>query len=151
MSDDVYSEILIHVIISTKGRTPWITEAVAARLYPQLGTIVQAEKGDLYEVGGIEDHVHIYMEMSPEKSLSYLIDTIKARSAEWIRETIPSLGEFAWQEGYCCFTLDQSEGDALQQYIAGQAEHHEVEDFHSELVRILRENKVEFDEKDLHD
>ena len=42
-----YSQILLHVVFSTKVRTPWITPDVAERLYPYIGGIIRAERGAL--------------------------------------------------------------------------------------------------------
>jgi hypothetical protein len=54
-----YSQILLHVVFSTKHREPWIAPDVAERLHPYMAGIVRAEKGVLYDIGGIEDHVHL--------------------------------------------------------------------------------------------
>jgi hypothetical protein len=54
-----YSQLLLPTVFSTKGRAPWITAEVAERLYPYIGGIVSAEKGVLYDIGGVEDHVHL--------------------------------------------------------------------------------------------
>ena len=51
-----YSQLLLHVVTSTKGRMPWIGAEVAERLYPYIGGIVRAEKGVVYGIGGVEDH-----------------------------------------------------------------------------------------------
>jgi hypothetical protein len=32
-----YSQLLLHIVTSTKGRTPWISTTVAERLYPYIG------------------------------------------------------------------------------------------------------------------
>ncbi len=42
-----YSEFLLHIVTSTKGRHPWIYAGVAERFYPYIGGIVRAEKGIL--------------------------------------------------------------------------------------------------------
>jgi hypothetical protein len=41
-----YSQLLLHIVFSTKRRQRWITPDVAERLYPYIGGIVRAEKGD---------------------------------------------------------------------------------------------------------
>ena len=56
-----YSQLLLHIVFSTKGRAPWITADVAERLHAYIGGIVRAEKGVLYDIGGVEDHVHLYL------------------------------------------------------------------------------------------
>ncbi len=42
-----YARLLLYIVFSTKGRTPWIAPDVAERLYPFMGGIVRAEKGVL--------------------------------------------------------------------------------------------------------
>ena len=56
-----YSQILLHIVFSTKHRTPWITPDIADRLYPYLGGVVRAENATLYAVGGMPDHMHLYL------------------------------------------------------------------------------------------
>jgi REP element-mobilizing transposase RayT len=142
-----YSQILLHVVFSTKNRNPWIAADIAQRLYPYIGGIVRAEKGVLYDIGGVEDHVHLYLRWRPDGSISDLMRTVKARSSKWMHDTFPTLREFAWQEGYSAFSVSKSQEAAVKKYIAGQAEHHKTEDYKSELLRILRAHGVEFDER----
>lgn len=146
-----YSQILLHIVFSTKGRAAWITPEIAKRLYPYMGGIVRAEKGVLYEIGGVEDHVHMYLRWRPDAPVSDLMRTVKARSSKWVHDTFPAIGAFAWQEGYSVFSVSKSQEVAVKKYIVGQAEHHKKEDFKSELLRILRAHGVEFDERYLLD
>jgi REP element-mobilizing transposase RayT len=123
-----YSQLLPHVVYSTKHREPWITPDLAERLHPYLGGIIRAERGVLYDIGGVADHVHLYLRWRPDESISNLMRTVKARSSGWIHDTFPALGKFAWQEGYSRFSVSQSQEAAVKAYIAGQAEHHGKED-----------------------
>lgn len=142
-----YSQILLHIVFSTKQREAWITHDMAERLYPYIGGIIRAEKGALYEIGGVEDHAHLYLRWRPDESISNLMRTVKARSSLWVHQTFPSLSAFAWQEGYAAFSVSKSQEGAVKNYIAGQAEHHKTEDFKSELLRLLRAHGVEFEER----
>jgi REP element-mobilizing transposase RayT len=142
-----YSQILLHIVFSTKRRAPWVVLDVADRLYPYMGGIIRAEKGVLYDIGGIEDHVHLYLRWRPDGSISDLMRTVKARSSKWVHDTFPNLSAFAWQEGYSVFTVSKSQEDTVKRYIATQAEHHKKEDFKSELLRLLRAHGIEFDER----
>ena len=91
-----YSQLLLHVVFSTKGRTPWIAPEIAERLYPYIGGIVRAEKGVLYDIGGVEDHIHMYLRWQPDGAVSDLMRTVKARSSKWVHETYPNLAAIAW-------------------------------------------------------
>jgi putative transposase len=146
-----YSQILLHIVYSTKYRKPWITADVAERLYPYIGGIVRAEKGALYELGGVEDHVHLYLRWRPDESISNLMRTVKSRSSKFVHATFPALSEFEWQEGYGVFTVSKSQEEKVRQYIKGQAEHHKKEDFKSELLKLLRAHEIEFDERYVFD
>jgi REP element-mobilizing transposase RayT len=142
-----YSQLLLHAVFATKARRPWITESIAPRLYAYIGGIVRAEKGVLYDIGGVEDHVHLYLRWRPDGSISDLMRTVKARSSLWVHQTLPELDAFAWQEGYSVFTVSKSQEASVKKYIAGQREHHQGEDFRAELLKLLRAHGVEFDER----
>ena len=142
-----YSQVLLHIVFSTKHREPWITPDIAARLYPYMGGIVRAEKGVLYNIGGVEDHVHMYLRWRPDASISDLMRTVKARSSKWVHDTLPTLGAFAWQEGYSVFAVSKSQEETVKRYITGQHEHHKKEDFKAELLKLLRAHGIEFDEQ----
>jgi putative transposase len=146
-----YSQLLLHIVFSTKGRTLWIAPDVAERLYPFMGGIVRAEKGVLYAIGGVEDHVHMYVRWRPDGAVSDLMRTVKSRSSKWVHETYPTLAAFSWQEGYSVFSVSKSQEEAVKAYIAKQAEHHSQEDFKSEHLRLLRAHGVAFDERYVFD
>ena len=133
------------------GRRPCKRAQVAARLYPYIDGRVRAENGVLYDIGGVEDHVHLYLRWQPEGAVSDLMRSVKARSSKWIHDTFADTSAFAWQEGYSVFAVSKSQEQAVKKYIAGQAEHHKKEDFKTELLRLLRLHEIEFDERYVFD
>ncbi|MEK6702806.1 MAG: IS200/IS605 family transposase [Planctomycetota bacterium] len=146
-----HTQLLHHVVFSTKHRDPWITAEIAGRLYPYIGGLVRTEKGVLYDIGGIEDHIHMYFRWRPDATISDLMRTVKARSSKWLHDTYPSLNAASWQEGYGAFTVSKSQEKVVKAYIAGQHEHHRKEDFKSEFLRLLRAHEIEFDERYVFD
>lgn len=151
MMAGTYSQIFLHAVFSTKHRTPWIDSSVSERLYPYIGGIIREEKGTLYEIGGVEDHVHLYLRWRTDRAISDLMRTVKARSSKWVHDEFPQLRAFAWQEGYAVFSVSKSQETAVKQYIANQAEHHRKTDFNSELLQLLRAHEIEFDERYVFD
>ena len=109
-----YSQLLLHIVFSTKRRHRWIAQDVADRLYPYIGGIIRAEEGVLYDIGGVEDHVHLYLRWRPDGSVSDLMRTVKSRSSKWVHDTFPTLSAFAWQEGYSVFSVSKSQEDAVK-------------------------------------
>jgi REP element-mobilizing transposase RayT len=142
-----YSQILLHIVFSTRQREPWIKPEICERLYPFIGGIIRSEQGVLYAMGGVEDHLHLLLRWRPDDSVSNLMRNVKSRSSRWIHETFPELTAFTWQDGYSVFSVSKSQESSVKRYIARQAEHHRKEDFKSELLRLLRAHGVEFDEK----
>ena len=45
-----YSQLLLHIVTSTKGRAPWISTAVAERLYPYIDFTSNVECVSLTQV-----------------------------------------------------------------------------------------------------
>jgi REP element-mobilizing transposase RayT len=86
-----------------------------------------------------------------DATVSDLLRTVKSRSSKWVHDTFPSLGEFAWQEGYSVFTVSKSQEKAVKKYIAGQVKHHKKQDFKAELLQLLRLHEIEFEEKYVFD
>lgn len=70
-----YSQILLHIVFSTKKRQPWITTDIAERLHPYIGGVVRSGKGVLLAIGGMEDHVHLYLRWRTDEALANLCAT----------------------------------------------------------------------------
>ncbi len=142
-----YSQIILHVVFSTKQRRPCITPDIRARLYEYVGGIIRAEKGTLYGIGGMPDHLHILLRWRTDDAISDLMRTVKARSSRWVHETFPNSGAFAWQEGYAVFSVSKSAEAKVKAYIENQAEHHRKRDFAEELLALLHAHGIEYDER----
>jgi putative transposase len=141
-----YSQILLHVVFSTKRREAMITPEIQARLYDYMGGIVREEKGIVYAIGGMPDHVHILLRWRTDGTIADLMRTVKARSSVWVHKTYQRSDSFSWQEGYSVFTVSKSAEADVKAYIENQAEHHKKRDFKEELLALLRAHGVEFDD-----
>lgn len=142
-----YCQLLMHVVFSTKHRRPWLSDDISGDLYKYIGGIIRDEKGSLLEIGGIEDHIHLYVRWRPDESVSNLMREIKAGSSRWIHEHYPKMAEFAWQEGYSAFSVSLSNEESVRRYIKNQKEHHAKFDFKAELRKLLEAHQIEFDER----
>jgi REP element-mobilizing transposase RayT len=119
------------------------------RLYAYLGGIVRGEAGELLEINGVADHVHLLVRIRPTRAVADVLRVIKANSSKWANETFRGGPRFTWQEGYGAFTVSQSQVPRLIAYIQGQEEHHRKLAFRTELVALVRRNGVAFEERDL--
>lgn len=146
-----YSQILLHVVFSTKQRRPWLTADVTDRLHEYIGGVIRTGKGTLYAIGGADDHLHLYLRWRTDEAISDLIRDVKAKSSAWIHANFPKRRTFAWQTGYAVFSVSKSQEMTVKAYIARQREHHRKVDFKSELLKLLHAHEIEFDERYVFD
>lgn len=68
-------------------------------------------------------------------------------SSEFIKtnQLFPKFG--GWQDGYGAFTYTFTEKDRLIEYVKNQEEHHKNKTFRQELMELLIEHGIEYDEK----
>lgn len=142
-----YTNLIYHIIFSTKDRQPIITEPYQARLYDYIGGTIRALGGISLVINGMEDHVHLLAKLRPDKSLSDALRDLKANASGWMHDVFPEVKEFSWQRGYGAFTVSQSQVEEVRKYIAAQQEHHREQSFRDEFLRFLRANGVEYDER----
>lgn len=98
------TNLLVHLIFSTKDRQPLIGEALA-EIHEYLGGLVNHCGGKSLGVGGVADHVHLLVVMPKNMTVPHLIRELKRASSLWIKKKHPTLKEFSWQGGYGAFSV----------------------------------------------
>ena len=58
------SNILLHLVFSTKNRTPWLSQEIRKELYPYLGAVLRNNGCSPVQIGGVDDHVHLLFVLS---------------------------------------------------------------------------------------
>jgi len=142
-----FSAHYYHVVFSTKHREPLINAEIQARLYEYMGGIIRSEEGHLLEIGGVEDHVHLLINLPPKKCLSDLMRVLKSKASGWVKTSFEGQEGFAWQEGFGSFTVSLSNLDQVRDYIRNQREHHRTKTFQEEFRGFLTKHGIDFDEK----
>ena len=144
---NTYTSLNYHVVFSTKGREPWLSEPVRERLWPYLGGIARENGMKALEIGGVADHVHFLLSIPANLTVSKAVQLIKGGSSHWLKEVFPNLAQFAWQDGYAAFTVSQSQLESVRDYVRGQVEHHRVKAFAEEYRAFLQRHQIDFDER----
>ena len=140
-----FTNIVYHIVFSTKGRQPFLVPEIAPRIYSYLGGAIRDEKGVLYEIGGMEDHLHLLIRWRADETISNLVGSIKRNTTVWIHDTFPNLSDCYWQEGYGAFTVSYSQVSNVKAYIQNQEDHHSTKDFKAEFIALLKAHHVEYD------
>jgi len=141
------TNLLVHLVFSTKNRERLITPEIEPELFAYFGGILKNHQSRLLDGGGTDDHVHLLVSQSKNIALSKLLKEVKADSSSWIKSKGREFRNFYWQDGYGAFSFGQKDLAGLKAYVASQKEHHKKWSFKDELIYILEENGVEYDER----
>ena len=106
---NTYSQIYIHFVFAVQNRLGLIGKSWKDELYKYITGIVNNKGHKLMAIGGMPDHVHILVSMSPKQSISDLIADVKRSSSLWINENKFTIGKFSWQAGYGAFSYGKSQ------------------------------------------
>jgi len=143
------TNLIYHVVFSTKNRWPLITEEVRKELYDYIGGLIAEKNGHLLEVGGVEGHIHLAVQLRSSASLADIIRFVKTNSSRWMNLKGGPERSFLWQGGYGAFTVSRSRLPQLRHYLQSQAEHHKKKTFREEFTDFLQRHEIEFEEDQL--
>jgi REP element-mobilizing transposase RayT len=139
-------QIYVHLVFSTKDRTPWINDALKPKLHAYLAGALAAIDCPALVVGGMPDHVHLLFRLSRTVTLADVVKESKVESSKWMKDT-GQVSEFAWQSGYGAFSVSASQVETVSAYIRNQEEHHKSRTFQDEFRKLLQHFNISYDER----
>jgi REP element-mobilizing transposase RayT len=145
------SYLLVHLVFTTKDRTPIADKAILPSLHAYLATVARNAGCDCYRVGGVADHVHLAIRISRTITVAQLVEELKTSSSRRLKTQSLALAHFAWQNGYGAFSVSPPDLEALKHYIDTQEDHHRKHTFQEEYRAFLNRYGVEFDERYIWD
>jgi putative transposase len=148
---NTFTCLYYHLIFSTKNREPWIRHDVESRVWSYMGGIACDNRMTPIQIGGMPDHVHAVVALPTTLSLSEAVKQLKGGSSKWVKDAVPGLKGFTWQDGYAGFTVSKSSLSEVVTYVKNQREHHRVKTFQEEYVAFLERHEIEYDPKYLWD
>ncbi len=134
-----------HIVFSTKYRLPWIIANLEPKLHAYIGGIIRNKSGQMIEIGGIEDHVHLLAGFHQSQSVAGMVGTIKSNSSSFGKETTGN-SSFSWQPGYAAFTVSESQVPRVRRYIQRQKEHHRRMSYEGEVRQLCRRHGITLEE-----
>ncbi|HMD84104.1 MAG TPA: IS200/IS605 family transposase [Terriglobia bacterium] len=143
-----YTNLLTHVLFSTKERQPLIRPEMKSDLYAYMGGIINSLRGKPILINGPKDHVHLLFVLPASLALSDFMEKLKANSSKWVNERSRRRW-FAWQTGYAAFSVSQSKLGEVKTYITNQEDHHRRLTYQEEVVALLKKHGMEIDPRDV--
>ena len=119
-----FSQLIYHFVWATKNREPLIAAEIEARLWPYIGAKCKELGYELLAVGGIEDHMHVLIELLPTMLVADVAKNLKGASSRYINKESSLPATLYWQDGYGVITLRKAEVPKVVRYIQRQKEHH---------------------------
>ena len=119
-----FSQLIYHFVWATKNREPLITPEVEVRLWPYIGAKCKELGYVLLVVGGIEDHMHVLIELLPTMVVADVAKNLKGAASHYINKESGLPATLYWQDGYGVITLRKAEIPKVVRYIQNQKAHH---------------------------
>ena len=142
-----FTKLYVHLIFSTKNRAPLLDEAIRAKVFAYLATVVRSYGGSYVVVGGMTDHVHLLFDVGKKHSPLQFVEQVKRESSKFIKTLGPEYSEFYWQRGYGMFSVSPTHLTAAERYVKNQEEHHRMKTFQEEYREFLERYGIEYDER----
>jgi putative transposase len=142
-----YTQFLYQLVFGTKDHIPFMTIENENILFSYIVGILKNKACHPYIIGGASNHLHIITHLHPSLTPAFIVKDIKLASHKMILNNRKLFSHFnGWQVGYSGFTYHISSKPYLIKYVENQREHHKIVTFKDELVELLKEHSVDYDE-----
>lgn len=140
-----YTQILYQVVFRTKGSKPTLLRSYREALFSYMAGVLIKKNCVVYQIGGVEDHVHLVFRLHPSVALADLVKDLKLASSKMMHSS-SQFPEFeSWASGNSAFTYAEAARENLINYVMHQEQHHTKLTFETELRKLLEEHHVEVD------
>ena len=142
-----YTQSFYHIVFRTYRSEPTIPIEHDRELYAYIYGIARNLNCQSYRIGGMPDHVHIFVSLPPTLTVASFVQRVKTDSSKW-QKSNPNFTYFqGWAREYAGFSKSVSEKDTIIRYIMRQKEHHKRITFAEEYRTFLVENGIVIDER----
>ena len=136
-----------HIVFRTYRSEKTILEEHERELYAYIYGIAKNLRCQTYRIGGMPDHIHIFVSLPPTLSLASFVQRVKTDSSKWLKANPHFPGFRSWGHEYAGFSYNLRDKDMIVNYIIRQKEHHRRESFAKEYRDYLEKNGKEVDER----
>jgi putative transposase len=143
-----YTQIIYQIVFGSKDYTNFLNKENQGMLFGYIVGMLNKRNCHSYQVGGCVNHIHIVTHVSPTVSLADLVRDIKKASHEMMVKDKKYFHYFSgWQVGYGAFTYHISMKAVLINYVLKQEQHHSGITFREEMIQLLKDNMVLYNEE----
>lgn len=115
-------------------------------LYRFIWKEIEKRRCKLLRIGGIPNHIHVFVDIHPKIAQSDLAGELKRTSSIWMKQS-GLFPEFeGWGKEYFGFSKSLGDKHKVIEYIKNQKGHHGMVSFEDEIKSLVREEGMEWDE-----
>ncbi|MBP3726975.1 MAG: IS200/IS605 family transposase [Bacteroidaceae bacterium] len=143
-----YTKLIYHIVLRTYQGTAPIAEEHERDLYMYIFGFCKNHQCVLYRINGMPDHIHLLVSLHPTIAVASFVHDLKIATNNFMsanRDRFPAFVK--WEQGYCALTYSEADKERIMQYIINQKEHHRKLSVRDELIALLQECGVEYDER----
>jgi REP element-mobilizing transposase RayT len=143
-----YTKILYQIVFGSKDYTAFLNTKNQSQLFAYMAGIIKNKECYPYIIGGHSNHIHLLTSLHSSISLADLVREVKTSSNRFMKDHLSMYRNFPeWQVGYGAFTYEFRRKEGLVQYINNQDSHHRKITFKEELIGLLKEFGIDYDER----
>jgi putative transposase len=113
-----HDKLWYHAIWATKHHQQILDTAHFKRIPVICAQRAEEWHFQIMSVGGYRDHIHMLLSIPPDRPVAKVVGWIKGAVSHAFGEA------FAWQSGYCIYTVSPGDLSVLHDYIERQEELH---------------------------
>ncbi|MDE5812175.1 MAG: IS200/IS605 family transposase [Muribaculaceae bacterium] len=130
-----------HIVFATKKRQTILNPEKETSLFRYIMTTIENIGGKLIRINAAFNHIHILTTIPASVCVSDFVGTVKRSSSLYISTSglFPKFG--GWAREYYAESVSPDSVESVKNYIINQKEHHLIEKFEDEWIRILPEKE----------
>ncbi len=136
--------VYIQFVWTTEDRLPLVTPDIERDVYRYITVVCQKCGCEMLALGGLPDHVHLYVTLPSTVDYSVLMRNVKGGSSRLINQTLKPDQFFGWNKNYGAFSTRKSDIPIVVEYIENQKQRHAE----GKLWPALEESFEEVDDED---
>jgi putative transposase len=133
-----YVRIWVHLVFTTKDRTPWLKKEIRQDIYQHIAKNCKEKEIFLQAINGYSEHVHCLISLGKDQNISKIAQLIKGESSFWINKNNFIPGKFSWQDDYWAVSIGESQVERVVNYIKNQETHHARKTFNAEVEEFMQ-------------
>lgn len=139
-----------HIVFCTRNREMTIPMAYKEDVYRFIWRIITDHNSKLIRIGGIQNHIHILLNLHPSVALSDLVKAIKSQTSGWMA-TDKRFDMFkGWATGYYASSISPDTHKGVIEYIKAQETHHKTHALDKEFIELYSMADIEYDDRDMN-